>query len=183
QQAGLRTHPHRVRRLLVVLAAVAALAGALAPTVRADGDPASDILYFQDVFLPFPKPSASPSQKLEAAVAAANKGGFRIKVAVVASSQDLGSVPSLFGKPQIYAQFLGVELRSFYKDRLLVVMPSGFGVYRGGKTVAAEKRALVGLQAGTSADDITSAAALAVQKLRKALAHRPKGRDSIPPHV
>jgi hypothetical protein len=169
-------------RLVLALAVVTALAGALAQTVRADGDPASDILYFQDVFLPFPKPSATPSQRLQAAVAAANKAGFRIKVAVIASDQDLGSVPSLFGKPQVYAQFLGVELRSFYKDRLLVVMPAGFGVYRNGKSVAPDKRALAGLKAGTSADDITSAAADAVKKLKQALGGKQSG-DSAAPKV
>jgi hypothetical protein len=165
-----------------VLALAAATAATLAAPVRADGDPASDVLYFQDVFLPFPKPAAAVSQRLQAAVASANKAGFRIKVAVIASEQDLGSVPSLFGKPQIYAQFLGVELASFYKDRLLIVMPAGFGVYRGGKTVAADKRVLTGMEAGRTADEITASAATAVQKLRQALARKRKG-DSIPPKV
>jgi hypothetical protein len=169
-------------RLLVVTALAAATAATLAAPVRADGDPASDVLYFQDVFLPFPKPAATPSQRLQAAVASANKAGFRIKVAIIASDQDLGSVPSLFGRPQIYAQFLGVELRSFYKDRLLVVMPTGFGVYRNGKTVVPEKRVLNGLEAGASADEITTAATTAVQKLRQAFARKRKG-DSVPPKV
>jgi hypothetical protein len=169
-------------RMLVVTALAAAAAATLAAPVRADGDPASDVLYFQDVFLPFPKPAATPSQRLQTAVASANKAGFRIKVAVIASEQDLGSVPSLFGKPQIYAQFLGVELRSFYKDRLLVVMPAGFGVYRNGKTIVAEKRVLAGVEAGATADEITGSATTAVQKLRQAFAKRKRG-DSTPPKV
>lgn len=171
--------PRRLGALIGLLAVGLAL---VAPAVRADGDPASDVLYFQDVFLPFPAPSAPASQKLATAVSAANNGGFRIKVAVIASAQDLGSVPSLFGRPQLYAQFLGIELQSFYKERLLVVMPSGFGIYRGGRSVAAEARMLAGLQAGTNADDITTSAAGAVQELQKALSGGSKG-DSEPPRV
>ena len=172
-------NPRRIGALMGLMAVGLALA---APAVRADGDPASDVLYFQDVFLPFPVPSATASQKLATAVSGANKKGFRIKVAVIASAQDLGSVPSLFGRPQLYAQFLGVELQSFYKERLLVVMPSGFGIYRGGKSTVAEARVLAGLQAGASADDVTSSAADAVQKLQKALSDQTRG-DSEPPRV
>jgi hypothetical protein len=172
----------RPRRIGALIGLVAVGLALMAPAVRADGDPASDVLYFQDVFLPFPAPSATASQKLATAVSAANMGGFRIKVAVIASAQDLGSVPSLFGRPQLYAQFLGVELQSFYKERLLVVMPSGFGVYRGGKSIAADQRVLAGLEAGASADDVTSSAAGAVEKLQKALSGQTKG-DSEPPRV
>src|SRR5262249_49953284 len=39
----------------------------------------------------------------------------------IATRTDLGSVPSLFGKPKAYAQFLGEEIRSFYTGPLLVV--------------------------------------------------------------
>jgi hypothetical protein len=168
--------------LLVGLVALATGLGALAATARADGDPASDILYFQDVYLPFPKPSDDTPAKLQATVNAANKAGFRIKVAVIATPQDLGSIPSLFGKPQVYAQFLGVELGSFYKARLLVVMPSGFGVYRGGKAVTAETRALAGLETGQSASEITAAASTAVGRLRRAVGGT-RGGDSVPPTV
>ena len=101
---------------------------------------------------------------------------------MIASSQDLGSVPSLFGRPQTYAQFLGVELRSFYRERLVVVMPAGFGVYRGGRSVTAEQRTIAGVKPGASADELASAAATAVGKLRQALGHRRSG-DSRPPHV
>jgi hypothetical protein len=134
------------------------------------------------VYLPFPKPSDDTPAKLQATVNAANKSGFRIKVAVIATPQDLGSIPSLFGKPQVYAQFLGVELGSFYKARLLVVMPSGFGVYRGGKAVTAETRALAGLETGQSASESTAAASAAVERLRRAVGGSRSG-DSVPPTV
>jgi hypothetical protein len=172
----LRADPDRVRvqrapgRLALALAVLAIGAGTLVPVALADGDPASDVLYFQDVFLPAPEPSTETSAPLKSTVGAAKKAGFKIKVAIIASRQDLGAVPSLFGRPQLYAQFLGLELQSFYKQRLLVVMPSGFGVFRNGKPVAAEKRALKGLKAGATADELTAAATQAVQRLRKALA-------------
>ena len=45
------------------------------------------------------------------------------------SDYDLGSVTSLWRKPQLYARFLSAELGLTYKGRLLVVMPNGFGYH------------------------------------------------------
>jgi hypothetical protein len=112
------------------LACIAAcfLAAVAAQPARADGDPASDYLLVQRVFVPYEGATASTQQRaLTKAVAAANKAGFTIRVAVIFSRYDLGSVTSLWRKPQTYARFLGVELRFVYKQRLLVVMPNGFG--------------------------------------------------------
>ena len=149
-------------RAAVVLA-LAVLAGIAAAAARADGDPASDVLYFQDVFLPYSKPSADVAKQLTSTVGSANKAGFRIKVAVIASEQDLGSVPSLFNRQDVYARFLGAELKTFYAQRLLVVMPAGFGVYDNGKPIDAEKAALAGITiASPSPDDLTKAATAAV---------------------
>ena len=39
----------------------------------------------------------------------------------------MGTETSLYGKPRAYARFLGAELNYVYNDRLLVVMPGGFG--------------------------------------------------------
>jgi len=172
-----------MRRSVVVALALAALAGLATPAALADGDPASDVLYFQDVFLPYAKPSADAAKQLTSAVAAANKAGFRIKVAVIQSEQDLGSVPSLFNRQDIYARFLGTELKLFYTQRLLVVMPAGFGVYDNGKPVDAEKAALAGLTiASPSSDDLVTAAASAVQKLRQAIGAG-SHKDRIAPTV
>jgi hypothetical protein len=172
-----------MRKALLLALAAAALAGLTSQAARADGDPASDVLYFQDVFLPYAKPSADAAGKLTSTVAAANKAGFRIKVAVIQSQQDLGSVPSLFGRPDIYARFLGAELRTFYTQRLLVVMPSGFGVYDSGRPTDPERAALAGLTAASSSpDDLTAAATTAVQKLRSAIGTG-KRDDTKPPTV
>jgi hypothetical protein len=172
-----------MRRLVPILLAAAVLAGLAAQAGRADGDPASDVLYFQDVFLPYAKPSAEAAAKLTAAVVGANKAGFRIKVAVIGSEQDLGSVPSLFNRQDVYARFLGTELQTFYTQRLLVVMPAGFGVYDNHKPTDAEKAALNGITiASPDSDGLTNAATAAVLKLRQAIgtgAHK----DATPPAV
>jgi hypothetical protein len=172
-----------MRRKLLSLLVVAAVAAGAASVALADGDPASDVLYFQDVYLPYAKPSTDVASALTRAVSAANKGGFPIKVAVIQSQQDLGAVPSLFGRPDIYARFLGAELKAFYANRLLVVMPAGFGVYDNGKPTDPEKSALAGIDiASDSSDDLTTAATAAVAKLRKAFGGG-KRKDATPPTV
>jgi hypothetical protein len=172
-----------MRRVLPPLLAAVVLAGLAAQVARADADPASDVLYFQDVFLPYVKPSADAAAKLTAAVAAANKAGFRIKVAVIAAEQDLGGVSSLFGRPDVYARFLGAELKTFYTQRLLVIMPSGFGVYDNGKPTDAEKAALAGITiASPDPEDLTNAATAAVLKLRRSIGTGAR-KDATPPVV
>jgi hypothetical protein len=110
--------------LLVLPAAVA----------RANGDPASDYLLVQSVFLPFnAKIDPKASKELSDTIRAADEKGFKIKVAVIGSRYDLGTAFSLYNKAQRYAQFLGLELSFQYRDHLLVVMPNGFGYSVNGK--------------------------------------------------
>ncbi len=111
------------------------VAGISAATARADGDPASDYLVEQPVFLDAKVP-AKEATALAAAVRSANRQGFPVRVALVSSKNDLGSVTSLWGKPRTYAHFLGLELGFVYTGRLLVVMPNGIGFYwRGHRAV------------------------------------------------
>jgi hypothetical protein len=108
-------------------ALVAALAvGLLAvPGAQANGDPASDVLITQQVFLPFEAPiSKSASDELTKTVAAANQRGYPIRVAMIAFTGDLGSAVSLWRHPQDYSKFLGSELAFAYSNRLLVAMPA-----------------------------------------------------------
>jgi hypothetical protein len=115
-------------RAALALVAAALAACALTGTARADGDPASDYLLVQKVFLPFDaKLPARQQAQFTALVTAANRSGFTIRVALISSSYDLGAITSLWQKPQTYARFLGEELSYLYKGRLLVVMPNGFG--------------------------------------------------------
>lgn len=113
----------RLAALVVVIACLCAPAAA-----RANGDPASDYLLAQNVFLPFTtKIDNNEVQRLDALLRESHKAGFPIRVAMILSPSDLGTAFSLFGKPQKYAAFLGLELSFVYRDRLLVVMPNGYG--------------------------------------------------------
>jgi hypothetical protein len=135
---------------------VAAAMLVLAPAARADGDPASDYLITQRAFLPFnAKVSAARAKELNALLVDAKKKGFPLKVAVIAERYDLGAVPSLFGKPQQYASFLGQEDYYFFKDLLLVVMPQGYGLYKHGGVSAADRAAVAALAKPGSAEGDT----------------------------
>ena len=105
-------------------------AALLAPgAVLADGDPASDVLASQTVYVPGDGGFA-PSQtaQLSALVAEAQRAGVPIRVALIATQADLGSVTELWRQPQNYARFLGQELAQVYRGTLVVAMPAGFGV-------------------------------------------------------
>ena len=155
---------------LCIGATVAALAFG-ATSARADGDPASDILLFTDVFFPYsPQVSTPVARGLRQVVAAAKKKHYPIKVALIASDVDLGAVPMLMNKPQTYSKFLGAELALPLKTRLLVVMPNGFGLHHA-KTKK-EQAALRGITIGTSVDNLAQAASKAVRKLAAATGHR-----------
>jgi hypothetical protein len=147
--------------LLLLLAALVFVAGA-----SADGDPASDVLVASNIFTPYPPPSAAAVQALASAVDAVDLKGDRVKVAVVAKPQDLGSVPSLYGHPQDYARFLSIELSFIYKGPLLVVMPAGFGFVDRSRAVPTATSVLAGVSIhGSSGDDLTLAAASAMSRL------------------
>ena len=158
-----------MRRLSLVaaLAAVALLAPAAA---RANGDPASDVLLTDQVFLPFEAPiSKSAQNDLRKTVDEANKKHFKIRVAVIAFTSDLGTAVSLWKHPQSYSEFLGKEIAFVYTGPLLISMPSGFGFYDEGRRVASEKQVLAKLKPGSTptplADSTTAAVrALAVAK-------------------
>lgn len=158
------------RRTIVVLLALAAT---MAPAARADGDPASDFLVGQNVFFGLTQPPHAAMAELQSAVDAAYAHNLRVRVAVIGSRTDLGSVPSLFGKPASYAKFLGFEIKSYYVGPLLIVMPAGFGIYDGGRSTEAEASVLARRPPpGRTRNDLTLAAASAVRELRLAGALR-----------
>lgn len=160
---------------LTVLIPAALLVIALPSRGRANGDPASDVLITTDVYLPYPAPRTEVASELGRVVAAVYARHHRIKVAVIASPTDLGSVPTLFNKPMIYARFLGTELDSIFVGPLLIVMPAGFGIYDGGRPTVAEEGVLGRLEiVGASADALTSTATIAVKRLTAANALQSK---------
>jgi hypothetical protein len=169
-----------------VLLAAAALSFAAA--ARAHGDPASDYLLGQSVFLPLSaKIDQDVVDRLRAVISGADRSQFKIKVAVIAAPSDLGTAASLYRKPQRYAEFLGLELSFAYRDRLLVVMPNGFGYAVGGDREPGADAVLKSVsQPGRDATKQVNAATVAVRRLAAAAGHPivlPKGgsetRDRI----
>ena len=121
---------------LVLFAALAAV-----PLARADGDPASDYLLTRSTFVPPDLGiSTGDATRLATTVALARSRGYAIRVALIGSAYDLGSVTALDQKPKLYARFLSEELTLIYHGRLLVVMTNGFGVARGGKALPGSQR-------------------------------------------
>jgi protein SCO1 len=150
-------------------AAILALATVMAagPTLaHADGDPASDVLVSQSVFLPYDANlSAGQQSGLSALLEAAQKAGFPIRVAMVPSEYDLGSVGVLWDKPATYARFLGIELSLTYDQRLLVVMPNGFGFNWPHHSSAAAYKTLSRIPIGRGGAGLLDATEAAVRDL------------------
>jgi hypothetical protein len=112
----------------IAIAISALLLAMAAPRAYADGDPASDVLASQRLFLPTDAdvPITEQLQLLALLNESAHKGS-PLRVAIIGSANDLGSVPQLWRQPETYAHFLGEELALIYRGTLLVVMPNGYG--------------------------------------------------------
>jgi len=152
-----------MRRSLVLVAALALLA---VPPARANGDPASDVLITQPVYVGPQVPlSAAEKERLTETVEAANERGYPIRVAVIAFTGDLGTAVSLWKHPQTYAKFLGSELAFVYTKPLLIAMPSGFGIYHRTKPVGTERQALSRLRAGRTPQALVQSTTQAVRAL------------------
>lgn len=159
-----------MRRVAALVVAVLAAAIALLPAApaRADGDPCSDYLLVGSLCVPNnPRPSQPQIDRAQKTIDAAKKGGYEIRVAVIGSPTDLGSVPVFFGRPAPYAKFLDAELQSAWTGKLLVVMAAGYGVREHTKPYPAGVKALKGLPppANGTADALMAAATVAVRKL------------------
>jgi hypothetical protein len=166
----------RLRLCLLLMLLVVALAAA--PGAWANADPASDVLYTQDVYLPYNNlvPVALGEQLTED-IENANDGGYPIKVAVIGSRNDLGLIQQLWLKPRLYAPFLGRELLFLYRDNLLVVMPNGFGFFRNNEDVSDEERLLGRIKVAPGGAGLGQATRVAVRRLAAAAGHpvRPGG--------
>lgn len=167
-----RSAPVRRSSILALITASIAIAlGSFPIAAVADGDPASDVLATQTVFLPQDSGATAKQQaELGAIESAAQKSGYEIRVAIIATPSDLGSVGALWRQPQNYAQFLGQELSLVYRDTLLVVMPNGFGLYEGGHPIGRDQSVLTALPAPESAD-IVDSTLTAIQRLATASGH------------
>lgn len=157
-------------RWVLLLGLVVALASA--PEAGANADPASDVLYTENVFLPYNNDvPESLARELTEATAGAKEAGYPIKVAVIASQNDLGLIYTLWRQPKLYAPFLGRELLFLYRDTLIVVMPNGFGVFRDNQSVEREERLLSTIRTGEGATQLAQASLIAVRRLAAASGH------------
>ena len=162
----------RLVRRGTFLALVAIAAFVAAGVARADGDPASDVLYTGHLFVPFDTAVSKGAQEtLLTAITEATRAGYPIRVAVIEKPADLGSVTSLWGKPREYARFLDLELAYLYKGPLLIVMPSGVGFAHYKKGTAAEYRALSSLRVQPGGDGLALTATRGVERLAARAGH------------
>ncbi len=158
---------------MLTCTALLLLAGAaLADAALADGDPASDVLATQTLFLPWDGDMPTPQQaRLEGVLASGRQHGFPIRVAVIASPSDLGSVSALWRQPQEYASFLDQELSLVYKGPLLVVMPNGFGL-DGFKSPSAKlSSALADMDTPANGTELAQVTIAAIARLAAASGH------------
>lgn len=172
-------------RILATALALLALAALTAPAARADGDPASDVLVAQDAFFPYAPPT---QQKLRDALTGvldrARDAGYPVKVALIASERDLGAYPTLYNRANDYATLLARELPAnrhgpkLTGQRILVVMPGGFGGNNLGRRVD-EALAPVDIQADAGADGLAVAAIEAVARLATVNGHE----VAVPPEA
>ena len=155
---------------MLAAAALAACAlGFLSPAARADGDPGSDVLVYQNLFVAADA-NISVQQQIQLGnlLTEAASGGFPVRVAIVSQPDDLGAVTALWRKPAAYASFLGTELSLAYAQRLLIVMPNGFGFHWQGHSAAAADKVLDGLRIGAAGPGLATAAQNAVVALARA---------------
>jgi hypothetical protein len=151
---------------------LASAGGWSAAPARADGDPASDVLAVQSLFLP--QDAAVPSMRtaqLEQLLTEAARAGYQIRVALIASAADLGSVTELWQKPQTYAEFLAQELGLVYRGPLLIVMPNGLGFQAPQRPFAPARRLPANIEGLIPGAKLGAAAISAIRQLAAAADH------------
>jgi cytochrome oxidase Cu insertion factor (SCO1/SenC/PrrC family)/thiol-disulfide isomerase/thioredoxin len=116
----------RLFATLMVVSAVVLVCVMTAGVARADGDPGSDVLLDQNLYSTVL--NTGQQTQLGRVLAATQKAGAPIRVAIIANPANLGTVSELWRKPQTYANYLGYELSLAYPGRVLVVMPNGYGL-------------------------------------------------------
>jgi hypothetical protein len=160
------------RRLIAVLLVAALAALGLVAGARADGDPASDVLYSGRVFFPYSTTvSKSAQASLLDTVAAAERAGYPIRVALIGGPVDLGAVTALWQKPRRYASFLSLELSFVYKGALLIVMPSGLGFAHYKHETGGEYAVLAKVSSAPGHDGLATTAERAVRVLAAHAGH------------
>jgi cytochrome oxidase Cu insertion factor (SCO1/SenC/PrrC family) len=173
--------PRAVSAIALAVLACCAL-GALSPAARADGDPGSDVLVYQNLFVAADS-NVSIAQQLELGdlLSSASRDGFTIRVAIVARPADLGAITQLWRKPASYASFLGIELSLAYSQRLLVVMPDGFGFSWQGHSAGPAYQVLGKITVEPGGTGLATSAEAAVRALAAASGVRLAARAAASP--
>ena len=147
-----------------MLAALALPSGALA-----HGDPASHYLEAEQLYPAFAsRPSQARELRLLGLLQAAERLGYPIKVALVATVDDLTDGPQMLRRPQAYAEFVSSELGGELEAPVLIVTPHGLGVSGRPKPAA-----LRGIEVPEQArgDALAATAMLAVRRLAASDGH------------
>jgi cytochrome oxidase Cu insertion factor (SCO1/SenC/PrrC family) len=130
----------------------------------ADGDPASDVLVTQSVFVPQDAGLTDAQRtQLLGLVSSSEHAHFPIRVAIIPSSLDLGAVTEFWTKPSAYARFLGIELSLLYKGPLLIVMPNGFGLNWPGHSTSSAEAALAKIKVESVGTGLLATTAAAIR--------------------
>jgi hypothetical protein len=159
------------RGVLRLLTAAVVLLLAAAPVAWADGDPAGDVLIQQNVFYGSALDLRSKeAAQLMALTEQAKEKGYEIRVAALTVPEDLGAIGYLWDDPTNYADFLTAEIQSVYRERTLVVMPSGLGIWWRDHSVAREQELLDEL--GGPGQDASAVMPLAMDAIVKLAAAR-----------
>ena len=162
-------------RLAFITAILASAVLAGAPAALADGDPASDVLAGRSLFNPINSGVSPASQaQLQDVLSASREAGFPIRVALIASQNDLGTATKFWNDPKDYAYYLWTELSIEYGGQVLVVMPNGFGLYGPpkGRRAVSSAEAAVRAPAPGPGEQLASAALAAVPLLAEATGRR-----------
>jgi hypothetical protein len=157
--------------MLRVLIVAVVLSFVTASAAWADGDPAGDVLIQQNVFYGSKLDLRSKeAAQLMALTEQAKEKGYEIRVAALTAPEDLGAIGYLWDDPTNYADFLTAEIQSVYRERTLVVMPSGLGIWRRDHNSAREQRILDKL--GGAGEDASAVMPLAMDAIVELAAAR-----------
>jgi hypothetical protein len=159
-----------MRRALLIATLATSLAVPVAAHAHGD-EPAVDALSAQDVYLPHrPAVPEETGKALRTTLERSRAAGYPLKVAVIATTHDLGELEQLFGRPQPTAGFISRLVGKNRPVPLLVVMPAGYGTIQAGPNA---KAALAGLKppSSGSGDSLTRAAITATLRLARAAGH------------
>lgn len=155
-----------IRRQLIALLMLLLVVAAVPAGALGDGDPGSDVLVYQSLFVASDAGLTVGQQvELTGVLRSAARAGVPVRVAIIARASDLGAVTALWHQPRAYAQFLGYELSLAYKQRLVVVMPNGLGFYWLDHSSATAYRSLAHVSVGAGAGGLAVAAQAAVVRL------------------